>query len=97
MIWVTHAEYVGDYFVRLRFSDGIQRVVNLRDTIFKDNRAIFADLQDPATFQRFRVDIDTLVWDNGLDLAPEYLYSLPASSSGYRDEGGQRPAGERQG
>lgn len=74
MIWVTNAEYCGDYRVRLRFSDGTEGQVDLRETIFQDTRPVFAPLRDKDYFRQFRVEHDTLVWDNGVDLAPEYLY-----------------------
>lgn len=37
---------------------------------------VFEPLQDPEAFARFRVDPDvqTLVWPNGADLAPEFLH-----------------------
>jgi hypothetical protein len=93
MIWVTDAEYVGDYLVRVRFSDGSERVVDLTETIFGDPRPIFAELRNPAAFRQFRVGMDTLMWDNGLDLAPEYLYGLsavqPSGGTGSRDGGGR--------
>lgn len=78
MIWVTDAEYLHDYVVRIRFNDKTERTVDLKETIFKDHRPIFAALRNPAEFSRFQVEMDTLVWENGLDLAPEYLYALPA-------------------
>jgi len=33
-------------------------------------------LRDPAVFAALRVDMDTVVWESGFDLAPEYLRSL---------------------
>ena len=36
----------------------------------------FEPLKDLGQFRRFRVDpeMQTLVWDNGADMAPEFLY-----------------------
>ena len=33
-------------------------------------------LEDPNVFRKFRVDeeLQTIVWPNGADLAPEYIY-----------------------
>jgi hypothetical protein len=95
MIWVTDAEHVGNYLARVRFTDGSERVVDLTETIFGDPRPIFAELRKPAAFRQLRVGMDTLVWDNGLDLAPEYLYGLraaqPSGGTESRD-GGRRHA-----
>jgi len=32
-------------------------------------------LRDPAVFAAMRVVMDTVVWDNGFDLAPECLHA----------------------
>jgi hypothetical protein len=38
-------------------------------------------LRDSATFSAIRVDSDTVVWDNGFDLAPEFLRERLRSST----------------
>jgi len=74
MIWVSKAKYDGDYRVKVEFSDGKKGMVDLRDAILNDPRDIFRPLRDPAYFRRFRVAMDTLVWENEADFAPEFLY-----------------------
>ncbi len=74
MIFVTDAQYEGGYKLRVGFNDRRVGVVDLEDTLRTDHRAIFRELQDVEKFKKFRVDMDTVVWDNGLDLAPEFLY-----------------------
>jgi hypothetical protein len=76
MIWVTEAAYIGDCRIRLKFNDGAEGVADLRETFFSDDRAVFVGLRDPGAFKCFRVAMDTVVWDNGLDLAPEFLREL---------------------
>ena len=34
----------------------------------------FCELSSPQEFGKVRVDFDTVAWENGLDLDPEYLY-----------------------
>ena len=74
MIYVTGASYIGDYKIRLRFSDDREGVVDLEGVIRNDHRNIFKELENIEAFRDFRVDMDTIVWSNGLDLAPEFLY-----------------------
>ena len=76
MIWVTHANYAGAYRLNLTFSDGTEGEVDLQETIVNDPRPIFRELRDVDLFKKFRVDMDTVVWENGLDLAPEFLYDI---------------------
>jgi len=77
MVWVTEAEYEGEDKVRLRFNDGQEEgIVDLREVILGDPRALCQALRDPQAFKDFWVEMDTLMWANGLDLAPEFLYDL---------------------
>jgi len=75
MIWVTTAKYAGGHRVLVEFNDGRAGIVDLREAILNDPRAIFRPLRNPDYFKRFKVDMDTLVWDNGADFAPEFLYA----------------------
>ena len=76
MVFVTSASYADEYRIRLSFSDGASGCVDLRALVFGDHRPVVRELQDPTLFRRFTVATDTVVWDNGFDLAPEYLHSL---------------------
>lgn len=74
MIWVTEAKARPDYRLWVRFSDGIAGEVDLKGLIENDSRPIVAALRDPRVFAALRVTMDTVVWDNGFDLAPEFLH-----------------------
>jgi hypothetical protein len=41
----------------------------------------FAELRDVKSFRQVAVSFDTVEWENGLDLDPEFLYakSIPVS------------------
>ena len=75
MIWVTDARALPDFRVWVRFSDATEGTVDLRELVFSDSRAIVTALRDPREFERLTVQSDTVVWANGFDLAPEYLYA----------------------
>lgn len=75
MIWVTDARHVGGFRIWLRFSDKSEGEVDLTDLVSNDPRPIVAALRDQTRFAALRVDMDTVVWDNGFDLAPEYLHA----------------------
>lgn len=74
MHYVTHAKHLQDYKIEIAFDDNKQGVIDLRDVIYNDKRAIFQELRDVEKFKQIRLDADTVVWNNGLDLAPEFLY-----------------------
>nr|VFK63420.1 MAG: Protein of unknown function (DUF2442) [Candidatus Kentron sp. UNK]VFK71653.1 MAG: Protein of unknown function (DUF2442) [Candidatus Kentron sp. UNK] len=76
MLAINHAEYVGDYRIRLSFNDGREGIANLEKTLFHDKRPIFSNLKEKSNFRAFKLDHGTIVWPNELDLAPEYLFYL---------------------
>jgi hypothetical protein len=76
MIEISKAKQVGDYQIELVFNNKKKGVVDLKNTIFTDHREIFKELKDLNKFKKFKIEFDTLSWENGLDLAPEFLYDL---------------------
>ena len=70
---VVHAHHVRDYVVFLRFQDGVEGEVDLQPQLYGE---VFEPLKDRDYFRQFRVDPDlhTIVWPNGADFAPEFLY-----------------------
>ncbi|MCC6658474.1 MAG: DUF2442 domain-containing protein [Rhodocyclaceae bacterium] len=75
MIWVTEAKALPEFRLRVRFSDGTEGEIDLKDFIARDVRPVVTALRDPLVFSALRVDMDTVVWDNGFDLAPEFLHA----------------------
>ena len=70
---VREAKYLHDYVVWLRFNDGAEGEIDLEGELEGE---MFSPLRDISQFKRFRVDpeLETIVWENGADLAPEFLY-----------------------
>ena len=81
MIWVTEAIALPEFRLRVRFSDGTEGEVDLKEFIATDHRPIVAELRNPAAFAAIRVEMDTVVWVNGFDLAPEFLYAKARTHS----------------
>ena len=73
MIHVTDARHLGAYRLWVRFSDATEGEIDLADLVLNDRRPIVVALRDLAVFAEMRVAMDTVVWENGFDLAPEYL------------------------
>jgi Protein of unknown function (DUF2442) len=66
---VTSAQVLGHYRLRLGFSDGSSRDVDLAGEL---HGPVFGPLDDPDYFAQVRVDdeLGTVVWPNGADLDP---------------------------
>jgi len=80
MRWTRAADYVEDHKIHVNFSSGESGTIDFGEVIYSDKRPIFGDLIDIAKFRQFKVDFDTIVWENGLDLAPEFLYNFLVQS-----------------
>jgi hypothetical protein len=80
MIEITSAKQISDYKIEIIFNDKTKGIVDLKNTIFTDPRKIFKELKDLNKFKKFKIEFDTLSWENGLDLAPEFLYNLLLNS-----------------
>jgi hypothetical protein len=76
---LVDAKYIRDFVVWVRFSDGAEGEVDLLPEL---SGPVFEPLRDVATFKRFRLhpELHTLVWENGADLAPEFLHDKVKSN-----------------
>lgn len=70
---IIEAKYIHDYVLRIRLNDGTEGHVDFKNDL---HGGIFEPLNDIEIFKRFHVDpeIETIVWENGADFAPEYLH-----------------------
>ena len=73
MHFVKSARHVVGCQLILGFEDGTYRIVDLEPHL---DGEVFQPLKDPDYFRAFQVsaDLDTIVWPNGADVAPETLY-----------------------
>lgn len=75
MMRVTSVEPVRDFVLRLGFSDGTVRELDLEPVLWGP---VFEPLrEDPELFRQVTVDdeLGTIVWPNGADLDPDVLYA----------------------
>ena len=72
ILHVKEAKYLRDYVIWIKFNDGIEGEVDLESELTGE---IFGPLKDKRLFSSFEVDpvLETIVWENGADLAPEFL------------------------
>ena len=73
MITVRRVEPLGDYRLRLSFSDGLVGELEIDP---RGRGPMFEPLVDRTYFRTVKVSraAGTIVWPNGLDLAPETLH-----------------------
>lgn len=78
---IKKIESVVPYRICLLFNTGEVKTINLYDSLLEWSRtpdSKFRDLLDPEYFTNVRLDseLDTIYWDNGIDLSPEMLYGM---------------------
>jgi hypothetical protein len=73
---IVEVKVVKNYILYIRFENGLSGEVDISKII--PFEGVFSKLKEPAYFGTVRVDKDlgTIVWENGADLAPDYLYSI---------------------
>ena len=79
LLFIKEAKYLTDYKVELKFTDNRVGIADLKNELYG---TVFEPLKDKKLFSTLKVDedLETIVWDNGADLAPEFLYYKAFSS-----------------
>ncbi|KDE41425.1 MAG: DUF2442 domain-containing protein [Nitrincola lacisaponensis] len=75
MLHIKSAKYVADYKIWVAFDDGTSGEIDLDGVL---NGPVFEPLKEITVFRKVSVDpeLETVVWPNGADLAPEFLKGL---------------------
>lgn len=70
---ISEARHLRDFEVEVTFNNGRRGVADLQDSL---KGKVFEPLRDIKIFGQLRVDpeLETIVWPNGADFAPEFIY-----------------------
>ncbi len=77
---VVEVKHIEGYRLWLRFHDGVCGTVDLTSELWGP---VFEPLRDVELFAQAAVhpECETVVWPNGADLAPEFLYDAAKRSN----------------
>src|SRR4051812_43550413 len=80
---IVSVECIAPYSLRLRFDDGLTRIIDLGAILEGE---LFGPLRDPAVFAEVTLDpeIHTVVWPSGADFDPATLHDWPEHEAGFR-------------
>ena len=69
---VIEAEYIDDYKIRITLSNGQGGIVDFEQELWGP---VFEPLKNKVLFRNYRISktLGTIEWENGADIAPEYL------------------------
>lgn len=72
---VTSVKHVESYKLAITFEDGTTKIIDLSTYL---NKGVFKPLKKLSYFKTVRLDsdLDTIVWDNGADISPDFLYEI---------------------
>lgn len=76
---IIEAKVVSNYILFIRFEEGVEGVIDISKII--PFEGIFDKFKDLRYFATVKVskELGTVIWDNGADLSPDYLYSVLVS------------------
>lgn len=60
-----------NYTLEIKFSDGQRRSLDMKPYL---DRGVFDRLKDERAFKAVHVSFDTVEWDCGVDLDPEFVF-----------------------
>jgi len=69
---IQEIKYKRDYIYHIVFDDGTKGDVDFSEYVAKG--PVFEPLRDLVFFEKALIDGGTIVWPNGVDIAPETLY-----------------------
>ena len=72
------------YRLAVRFFDGTSGIVDMRNMIESEAAGVFAALRDASMFNAVTIDIGTVTWPNGADLAPDAMHDELAAHGEWR-------------
>lgn len=72
---VVSARHIRDYELELEFEDGTKGIVDFSQ--YRSRGGVFSKFNDMEYFKNFRInkELGVISWENGVDIAPETLYS----------------------
>ena len=85
LIKINHVEPLKDHWLRIEFSDGAVKDVDLGELLARGG--VFAEIRDDRqAFEQVRVNpkSHTIEWPGGPDLDPEVLYGRHEPATGAR-------------
>ncbi len=85
MLHIDFAESLGNKNIKLKFKEYPQEyIVNMTEYIkFNSDFYLIKELSSDEKFKDFTVDHGAILWKNGFDIAPEYLFFLANKNSGH--------------
>ena len=75
MPWrVQQLKVLPEYQLFVRFVDGIEGLINMKQFLLSESAGVFAELRDLQRFSQATIVYGAVTWPSGLDLAPDTMH-----------------------
>lgn len=71
---VVSVEPLAQYRLRVRFVDGLEGIVAMRELVSSPEAGVFAALKDEGLFAQARIVMGAVTWPGHLDLPPDAMH-----------------------
>jgi len=81
---ISECTTLGNSRLRLRFADGLERIVDLSGVLEGE---LYGPLRDPSLFAQVTIDpeVRTIRWPNGADFDPATLHDWPDHEAAWKE------------
>ena len=79
---ISKAEIIEGYRVILYYSNGEIKEIDFSKYL---SEPFYSKFNDYEYFKKFKILVDTLIWDDDVDISPEELYEFSVSAKLKRD------------
>jgi hypothetical protein len=69
---------LADYTLAIEFDNGEKGILDMKEYL---EFGVFKKLKDLSEFSRVKIVFDTIEWDSGPDLDPEFIYNKTVKSN----------------
>lgn len=71
---VVSVDALEGFRLKVRFVDGLEGLVHMKDLIRSNRAGVFASLRDPAVFAQVHLAMGAVTWPGGIDVAPDAMH-----------------------
>ncbi len=64
VISIINAEYIGEYKIKISFSDGIDRLIDFADFLKKAKNPMTKKYLDKKFFKKFSIEYGDIIWND---------------------------------
>ena len=76
MLNVISAKYIQGFKLFVEFDNCESREINFENYLKTEFRKTFDFLKDVNNFKNFKMQNNTICWNDEVDIAPEFLYKM---------------------